>query len=297
MCVNACRCQAAASSHVGKPLHVEVKDDNIVLELPNVLAMKSIESRIAVLFNSSDSVSVGLCTVTEGCLTLSVPRIHWLYTCKEPKPTGVVPVSEFTIVTSASFHQKSESQLGYLSSVLDIGDGLFSVLFGLELNLARCPVLLLGGRDGLVLWLAMKSVIGCPTSVQVLCSLGDSLVRVLSFSSSHDDGTSPSSSCLVLVGHHGHVVVISLSAGATKPSYQHCDILGPVQCCTSFDNSKLLYSTDNELYVADVVMSVQSDQPGSMKSSALGISGITALSTLHSAEEMNGTTLGKLLIL
>jgi len=257
--------------------------------------MKSIESKIAMLFSSADCVSVGLCTVSKGSLTLSVPKIHQLYTCKEPTSDRVVPVSEFTIVTAASFCQKSLSQHAYSSSVLEIGDGLFSALFGLELNLARCPVLLMSGCDGLVLWLAMKSVIGSPNSVQVLCSLGDSLVRVLSFFCISDDETS-SSSYLILVGHHGHIVVISSSPGATKPSYQHYDILGPVRCCTLFDNSKLLYSTDNELYVADVAKSVQSNQPGPMKSSALGISGVTALSAVRSSQKMNGTTLGTLLI-
>jgi len=264
-----------------------------VLELPNVLAMKCVESRIAVLFRSTDSVSVALYTVSEGCLTLSVPRIHQLYTCKESKPTRVVSASEFTIVAPASFRGKSSSQCGYSSGVLDINDELFSVLFGVELNLSRCPVLLLHGHGGLVHWLPVKSVIGKPASVRVLCSLGDSLVHILTLSGIHTDGSSSSSLQLVLIGHHGSILVISLSSGVTKPSYQHYDILGPVRCCTIFDNSKLLYSTDNELYVADVVKSVQSGQSGSIKSSALGISGVTALSAIIASDNNNKSSFGK----
>jgi len=282
----------AASSHSCKPQQVEISDENVVLELPSVLAMKSVESRIAVLFIDANSVSVALYTVSEGCLRLSEPRTHQLYMCNEFISTSIMPASHFTIVTPASYCQKVSSPCGYSSDMLDISDDLFNVLFGLELNLARCPVLVLRGHGGLVMWLPMKSVVGAPASVQVLCSLGDSLVDVLTFSSMHDDGAAPLSSHVLLIGHHGHILAVSLDSGAAKLSYQHYDILGPVRCCT-FYNSKLFYSTDNELYVADVVKSVQSGQSSSVKSSALGISGVTALSAVHASAKNNCTALGK----
>jgi len=292
---NVCRYQTAASSHSDKPLHVEIQDKDVVLERPSVLAMNSFESRIAVLFKSDDCISVALHTVHEGRLTLSEPRVHQLYTCRESRPTVIVPESQFTIITPRSFHQKSSSnQCSRSSGVLNIGDELFNVLFGFELNLSRCPVILLPGHSGSVLWLQMKSVIGHRVSVQVLCSLGDSLVHVLAFSSVHDDGELLSSH-LALIGRHGRILVISLSSGAASPSYQHYDILGPVHCCTFFDNSYLLYSTGNELYMTSLVKSVQAGQSGcSVKSSALGISGVTALSVVCSPENNNTTALGML---
>jgi len=273
---------------------VEVQDKNVVLQLPNVTAMKCVESRLAVLFNDGSSVSVALYTATEGCLTLSAPSIHQLYTFRESQTTNILSVSLLAVVIPASFHQQSSSQHGRHSDVLSVSNELFNVLFGLEMNLSRCPVLLLCDHGGLVLWLPMKTIVSSSASVRVLCSLGDSLVYVLTFSSDHS--ASPSSH-LALVGQHGRILIISLNSGATKPSYQHYDMLGPVQCCSSFDNSKLLYSTGNELYVADIVKSVQSSQPGSIKSSALGISGVTALSAARASEKKTKkTALGKLLI-
>lgn len=267
-----------------------------MLELPNVLAMKSIESRIAVLFDSTGCLSVALHTVAEGSLTLSDPRIHQLYTCKEPKLTNIVPLPQFYVITATSFHQKSLNQCGQSSSILDISDELFNVLFGFELNLCRCPVLLLHGHGGSVMWLPVKSVTGSPASVQVLCCLGDSLVHAVTFSTARGDEAG-TSSYLVLIGHHGRVLVISLSSGAAVPSYQQYDILGPVCCCTFFDNSNLLYSTDNELYVASLVKSVLGGQSGSVKSSALGISGVCALSACYLSEKNVRTALGQLPIL
>ena len=269
-----------------------------MLELQNVLAMKCIESRMAVLYNSTDSLSVALHTVDEAGLILSEPRIYQLYTCKQSTSTGVVSLSQFAIITSTSFHQKSSNQSSqYSSGILDISDELFNVMFGFELNLCRCPVLLLPGHSGLVLWLAMKSIIGkSAASVQVLCSLGDNLFHAFSFSSVRDDGALMSSN-LLLIGRHGHILVVSLSSGATMPSYQHLDILGPVHCCTFFDESYLLYSTGNELYIASLGKSVQSGQSGSVKSSALGISGVTTLSSVHSSEKNKTTVHGKLSIL
>jgi len=286
----------AASSHSVKPLHVEIHDENVVLQLPDVLAMKCVESRLAVLFKSSDCISVALHSVLKDGLMLSEPRIHHLYMYKKSKPTSVVPMSQITIITPASFCQKSLNQCGHSSGIITISDELFNVLFGFELNLSRCPILLLQGVDGLVLWLPMKSVIGTAPVVKVLCSLEDSLVHVLSFSSAQSSGAVPSS-YLVLLGHHGHVLVISLSSGAAVPSYQHHNILGPVQCCMFLDNSDLLYSTDNELYIASLVESVQGAQSGSIKSSAVGISGVSALSALSSSRKHNRTTLGKFTIL
>ena len=278
-----------------KPLHVEIQDENVVLELPDVLAMKCVESRIAVLHKSSDCLSVVLHSVLKDGLTLSEPRIHYLYMYKKSKPTSVVPMSQIIIITSASFCQKSLNHRGQSSGIITISDELFNVLFGFELNLSRCPILLLPGIDGLVLWLPMKSVVGTTPVVKVLCSLEDSLVHVLSFSSAQN-GAVPSS-YLVLIGHHGHVLVISLSSGAAVPSYQHHDILGPVHCCMFLDNSNLLYSTDNELYIASLVESVQSAQSGSIKSAAVGISGVSALSAISSSEKHNRTALGELTIL
>jgi len=272
-----------------------MQDENFVLQVPNVLAMKSIESRLVVMFNNGSSVSVALYTFTEeGCLTLSAPRIHELYMCRESQPTNILSVSHLAVIIPASFPQQSSSQHGCPSDVLNLSNDLFNVLFGLEMNLARCPVLLVCDHGGSVLWLPMKTIVSSSASVRVLCSLGDSLVYLFTFSTDHS--ASPSSH-LALVGHHGCILLISLSSGATKPSYEHYDMLGPVQCCTSFDNSKLLYSTGNELYVADIVKSVQSSQPGSIKSSALGISGVTALSAARASEKKNNSTaLGKLLI-
>ena len=251
-----------------------------MLELTNVVAMKSFESIIAIILKNTDGVSVALCTVCEGNLTLSQPRIQQLHI-----PTSDVTQSQFIIVVPKSFHQKS---LNHSSSILDISDGLFNAVFGIELNLCRCPVLLLPGRGGLVLWLPLKLVVGHSASVQVLCSLADSLVSVVTLStvdddvhqdqlraqrsSSVDDDGTKLSSRLVLIGLYGRVVIISASSEAA-PSYQYYDILGPVCCCISLNNSHLLYSTRNDLYIA----SLASSESGlSMKSSALAISGVIA---------------------
>jgi len=290
---NVCRIQIADKSHSVKPLQVAIKDDSALLQLPNVLAMACVESRIAILFTSADQVSVALYTVSEDNSALSQPRMHEVYACREPRSV-VVPVPHITIVTSTAFHQKSSHQCSRSSNVLRISDELFNVLFGFELNLSRCPVLLLCGPNGLVLWLPMKSVIGNPSKMHVLCHLGDSLVHVFSLSSGQNDGASPLPSHLVLVGHHGHIVVISLDSDKPTPSFQHYDLLGPVQCCTSADNSYLLYSTLNELYLTDIGQSVRTGQRGSMTSTALGISGIVAFSGVQSSEANNGTAVGQL---
>lgn len=262
---------------------MEFEEKNVVLQLSNVLAMTSIESQIAVLFSNTDCISIALYAVSQDTLTLSEPRIHKVYSCKESQVSAVVAASLITVVTPASFHEKCLSRCCYSSNVLHISDELFNMLFGIDLNLSRCPVMLLGGHSGLVLWLPMKAAIGSsPSSVQVLCSLGDSLVHILT-SSVSNDRESPHLSYLVLIGYHGHVLVISSDADGLMPSYQHCDILGPVHCCISFDSSYILYSTGNELYVADVVQSVKSNQHGSVKSVALGISGVAAFSSVHSS--------------
>jgi len=267
-----------------------------VHELSNVLAMKSVESKIAVLFKSADSLSIAFLTIPEGSLTLSEPRLHHLYMHKESTSTSAVPVSQFAVIISASFHQKSSDQCGQSSGVLTISDELFNAMFGFELNLCRSSVLLFRGLSGLVLWLPLKSVSGSLSSVQVLCSLGDSLVHAVTFSRAVSDGIL-ASSYLALIGYNGHILVISASSGATMLSYQHYDILGPVHCCTLFDNSKLLYSTHNELYIASLAESVHSAQSGSIKSTAAIISGVTALSAVHSSEKNNGTAVGNLCIL
>jgi len=282
--VNVCRCQIADSSLSDKPLQVEIEDKNIFLQLSNVLAMASVESRIAVLFNNTDCISLALYAVSEDTLSLSEPAVYKIYTRKESELSDVVPASLITVVTPASFYEKSLNQCSYSSNVLHISDKLFNVLFGIDLNLSRCPVMLLPGLHGLVLWLPMKAVIGSPSSVQVLCCLGDSLVHILTFSSFSSDRASPDSSYLVLIGRHGHILVISSDSAGTTPSHLHYDILGPVQCCVSFDNSYVLYSTGNELYVADVGQAVKADQPGSIKSTALGVSGVAAFLSVHSSE-------------
>lgn len=264
---------------------MEIEDRNVVLQLSNVLAMTSVESQIAVLFSDADCVSLALYAVSDDTLTLSEPRVHKVYSCKESQLSSVVTASLITSVMPASFHEKCASQCCYSSNILHISDELFNVLFGIDLNLSRCTIMLLQGHSGLVLWLPIKEVTGSrPSSVQVLCSLRDSLVHILTFSSCSDDGASPRSSYLVLIGYHGHVLVISLDAGGTMPSYQHYDILGPVRCCISFDNSYMLYSTGNDLYLANVGQSVKGNQPGSVKSTALGISGVAALSAVHSSD-------------
>jgi len=292
-----CRCQIADATCSRKPLYVEIHNENVILELPNVLAMASFESSVIILVNNdndnADHVWVSIYTISEDSLKLSEPREHELYTCR---PNSAEPLSHFAIVTAVSFHRKSYNGCSHSSDVLDISDGLFNVLFGLELNLSRCAVLLLYRDPGLVMWLPTKSVVGKPASVQVLCSLGDSLVRVLTLSSIGDDGSSQAS-FLVLIGHHGRVLVISLTAGALVPSYQHYDVFGPVHCCTLAGNSCLLYSTANELYVADLAKSVKCGQSGSIKSTALGISGVSALCAIQLSQGNDGTALGKVLIL
>jgi len=293
---NVCRSQTADSSRSGKPLQVEIKDDSALLQLPNVLAMACVESRIAVLFTSADHVSVTLYTVSEVNMALSQPRMYQVYTCRDSELSSIaVPVPHIAIVMSTAFHQKSLYQCsGRSSKVLRISDELFNVLFGFELNLSRCPVLLLCGPSGLVLWLPMKSVIGNPSKTHVLCHLGDRLVHAISLSIGQNDGASPLPSHLVLVGHRGHIVVISFDSDKPTPSFQHYDLLGPVQCCTSADNWYLLYSTFNELYLTDIGQSVRTGQRGSMTSTALGISGIVAFTGVQSSEANNRTAVGQL---
>jgi len=282
-----CRCQTEDSLLSEKPLHMEIEDKNVVLQLLNVLAMASIESQIAVLFNDTDFVSLALYAVSENTLMLREPRIHKVYKCRdsESELSNVIPASVITVVTPVSFFENSQQHCVSSAHVLQISDQLFSALFGIDLNLSRCPVILLRGHNGLVLWLPMKAVVGDPSSVQVFCGLGDSLVCILTLSND----------CLVLIGHHGHILVISLDSSETTPSYHHYDILGPVQCCTSFDYSYMLYSTGNELYVADVGQSIKSNQPCSIKSTALGMSGVTAFSSILSRED-NRTAHCKLLV-
>lgn len=273
-------CQIADSSLSEKPLQVEIADKNVLLHLSNVLAMASVKSQIAVLFNNTGCVSLALYAVSEDMLTLSEPRIHKVYTCKWSELSNVVPASLITIVVPGSVHEKSVNQCDCSSNVLHVSDKLFNVLFGVDLNLSRCPVVLLGDDSGLVLWLPMKAVVGSPSSVQVLCSLRDNLVHILTFCSVSNGGVSALSSYLILIGHHGRILVISSDSDGTTPYYRHYDILGPVRCCTSFDNSYVLYSTGNELYAADVGQSIKSNQSGSIKSTALGLSGVVAFSSV-----------------
>lgn len=242
--------------------------------------MASANSRIAVLFNNTDCVSLALYAISEDTLTLSEPKIHEVYTRKWSELSNVVPASLITMVLPASVREKSLNQSECSSNVLHVSDKLFNVLFGVDLSLSRCPVMLLGDDSGLVLWLAVKAAVGRPSSVQVLCSLGDNLVHVLTFCSVSNGGGS-----LYLIGHRGRILAISSDSDGTTPYYRHYDILGPVRCCTSFNNSYLLYSTGNELYVADVGQSVKSSQTGSIKSTALGVSGVAAFSSINLSDD------------
>jgi len=279
------------SSSYGKPSYVEIPEENILLELPNVIALANIESRIAVLSDSSTCVSVALSSVSEGNSTPCESRVHQLY-MHQGTHYPDVPASQLAIVISKSFRHKCPNQFVHSSQALDISDELFNVLFGFELNLSNCPVMLARGPSGLVLWLAIKSVAaGKPSSVQVLCSLGDILVHVAAccFLNSNP---ALSQSYLILIGHYGHIVVISSKSGAVLPSYQHYNLLGPIHCCTLFDNSYLLYSSTSELYVADIGKCVKNHESGSIKSTQLGISGVTALSAVRSSEVNKGIALG-----
>ena len=261
-----------------------VGDENIVLKDVHIKALNSCDNKLVTL-GGNDSLFITVYTI---CNRDSSPYVipQQVYTISvDPHVINrkhLGPISlHLHIVLSRSYSDKFHRGDGCIASgIIIVHDSLFSQLFGAESNLMNNPVVLLSGCGGAVHWMPLHPR---PNDLQtsiprLLCDHNDNICDIIVM---FDNGNMFSSN-LAFVGRAGNISVVCATSSSVFPTHVRCHILGPVVCCARYTDKLLLYSTGEDLYIANLGVALESAPTCSVKSCGLGVRDVVTISVCQS---------------
>jgi len=261
-----------------------VGDVNKVLKLTHIKALNLCDTKCVVL-SGTDSLSVTVYTVLK-IDTLPNVSLQQVFTVSMDsyimslKHVDLVLLQLHIMISSSYSDRFHQGVVCDGSGIILVCDSLFTSLFGPETNLMNSPVVLFSGYGGAVHWMPLHPGFDVVKPIpRLLCEHNDNICDIIVMF----DSDNTSSSDLVFAGRAGSILVVCAASSSASPVHKRCQIVGPVVCCAHYADKMLIYSTGEDLYIANLGLVLDSGSTCSVKSCGLGVRDVVTISVCRSS--------------